>query len=186
SEHCCTRSLVRVLVYWPKPPSSDPLSIELVSNRTEFVMLKTSQANFRLKRSVTFQDLARLASIPKKPWPRKVLRLPASPGNAKRSGVRVAGTPVVIETPATTAAGSEKAMGAPVEGSWKRPDLTGAVFTMKSLKRKLFVKPRVSTTLKGKALVHRPRPDNCHPPITASSPVLALLPSSWPRPKGNW
>ena len=54
-----------------------------------------------------------------------------------RSGVSVAGTPVVIETPATTAEGSAKAVGAPVEAPWKRPDLTEAVWTMKSLNREL-------------------------------------------------
>src|SRR2546421_12141128 len=107
--------------------------MELVSKRTELVMLKTSQANFRFTRSLTFQDFVKLASIPKKPSPRNALRLPAWPGNAKRKGVSVAGTPVVIETPATTAAGSAKNWGAPGTRSWKRPDFTGAALPMKAL-----------------------------------------------------
>src|SRR5215470_13412800 len=82
-------------------------------------------------------------------------------------GVSVAATPGVICTPATTALGSRNASGDP--STTNNPDSIGAVCTMLLLKRKFCVKPRLSSTLKGNALLQRFRPESCQPPMIASN-----------------
>jgi len=77
SENCCTLGNVNVEEYAPSVllvavllRAAALLAATVVSNRTEFVTLNTSQANFRAWRSVMFHDFVSPVSMSKKPSPR--------------------------------------------------------------------------------------------------------------------
>src|SRR5579862_2062620 len=182
SENCCTLGTVSVDEYAPSVLLVATLFSELpvldatvVSNRTEFVTLNTSQANFSPCRSVMFHVFVSPESISKKPSPRKLFLCPASPGYGSRSG-----EPVL--KPLLSAVGSAKTFGAPsikCLRSFTCPVATTPLSTCQ------FVVHAGSTTPNGSPLLHRLSPESCQPPISAFTPRPALPAKRCPSPNGS-
>src|SRR5579862_1872950 len=151
------------------------------SKRTEFVTLKTSQENLSSFCSLKFHVLARPASIPKKPGPRKLFRCPASPGMVARKlePARVPGPQAQ-----TMLCGSLKTVGSPL-GSRNTPVLGfGPVSTEVPASSKSVAQPAPAGTLNGKPVVQRHSPLSPQPPRTPFTSLFAPPPQWRPRPKG--
>src|SRR5215468_8563112 len=139
--------------------------------RTEFVTLNTSQANLTFCLSVILKFFVNPESILKMPSPRKLFRVPASPGYGRRIGDPPFCTPELIES------ASAKACGTPFSRClWS---LTGPVTTPKPSISQLVDQPGAYTK-NGRPLVQRLSPDHCQPPMKASASRLTPPPKRCP------
>src|ERR1700687_2135231 len=122
-------------------------------------------------------------SIPKYPGPRRLLRLPDSPGNGNLQLLLTKfaladESPQFWPIPANTLGSPLQSENAPVFGL--------APFSTAFPVNSQFVgKSKPLPTLKGKPLVHLASPDPDQPPRVASNARFQLAPHFLPRPTGN-
>src|ERR1700694_3236821 len=119
------------------------------------------------------QRLLRPASNPAKPSPRMGLRVPLSPGKV----LMKACSPV-------EPCGSGNIFTEPL-GFFVVPVTAGPFWVELGLNCQFVGQALPLRILTGNPVVQRARPDNCQPPIIASSDLLASRPIHLPLPKGN-
>src|ERR1700677_4353754 len=102
-----------------------------------------------------------------------MLRSPAWPGSGSTNWV--CATDCVLN--ALTVPGSD--------GLWNTPVFTLPVRYALPLRSQSVGHCAPLKTLNGNALVSRMSPDHCHPPMTASSPLLMFAANRWFRPNGR-
>src|ERR1700687_556307 len=121
------------------------------------------------------QRLLRPRSRPAKPSPRRTLRAPTCPG---KSGWK-------LPSAAAAAAALPKMLTVP-SGFFDAPTVfVGAIGGAKPDSSQLvgYCAPLLGAI--GKPLVQRARPESCQPPMTASTPLLALVAIQRPFPNGS-
>src|SRR5579859_46271 len=152
-------------------------AIDCTSKRFELLTLNTSQRNWRLSFSDhgIRQRLAKPRSTLKNPLPRTWFLAPDSPGNGFVKAL-MASVPF-LKTLTTVFPEASAPLNTPVFTGETRnalPPSCQFVGHWKPL-----------NTLKGRPLVTRKSPDNCQPPIMASSKPWAFPASILPLPNGS-
>src|SRR5579871_1491408 len=151
------------------------------SNRTLLVMLNTSQRNCRLWCSLQgiCQRLESPISIPKKPSPYRLLRVPACPGRGSTNEFcALQPSPNALTWPSWPVPAAQGFSLAPTV-------CTGCVRYALPERSQSVGHCAPLNTLNGNPLVSRNNPDNCQPPMSASAKRFTSCPKVLPRPNGN-